>query len=205
MNNYKNIKTTWKDLPDILEKATSNLNIKISDPWNVIIGDSNLQTLGGIIRYSGSYLFDFSTNDFSEADILSASYSFLDCKNLSGIGKLPNNIVYATDMFTNCVELRYINTDGFINLGYAEYMFAGCTKLESIDTINFTNIKQASRMFYNCTSLKNIDMSGFENIENADEMFFNCKNLSGINPNFGKNLKNLESYNNMFEGCQKIY
>jgi chromosomal replication initiation ATPase DnaA len=31
------------------------------------------------------------------------------------------------------------------------------------------------------------------------------ENLSSINPLFGINLKNLKSYNNMFEGCQKIY
>src|SRR5574344_156369 len=256
MNNYKNIETTCKDLPNILKNADSNLKIKITDPENVVLGYHGIYgTLGYLINnYTGAYLVDFTPSDFSTAIYTANStYLFNGCTKLSGMCKLPSSITNASKMFANCTGLTSIDTSGFTNVtntGYmftgctnltsidtstftkvtsaycmfwgctnlksidtsgftnvtnADYMFQNCTGLTSIDTTAFTNVTNANNMFFNCTNLKNIDMSGFENIETADEMFFNCENLSSINPLFGINLKNLKSYNNMFEGCQKIY
>src|SRR5574344_209176 len=232
MNNYKNIETTCKDLPNILKNADSNLKIKITDPENVVLGYHGIYgTLGYLINnYTGAYLVDFTPSDFSTAIYTANStYLFNGCTKLSGMCKLPSSITNASKMFANCTgltsidtsaftnvtnaycmfwgctNLKSIDTSGFTNVTNADYMFQNCTGLTSIDTTAFTNVTNANNMFFNCTNLKNIDMSGFENIETADEMFFNCENLSSINPLFGINLKNLKSYNNMFEGCQKIY
>src|SRR5574344_713289 len=184
MNNYKSIYTTWKKLPSILKKTTSNLKIKIVDPENVVLDSSLIKgSLGYLVRnYTGKYLFDFTPSDFSTAKYTNNSISlFFNCENLSGICKLPNIITYASNMFYSCTELTSIDTSGFTNVTNAYSMFKYCAKLKSIDTSKFTNVKDAGSMFESCINLKDINML------------------------FGKNLKNFKRYDDMFEGCYKIF
>src|SRR5574344_1498785 len=162
---YTNTLTcTWLKLQTALSGAgtlTANTSITVSDPTNVVIGNSNTTgTLGYLIKkYTGSYLLDFTPSDFSTATYTANSNSlFYNCTKLSGMCKLPSSITNAIGMFQNCTGLTSIDASGFTNVTSANGMFNGCTGLTSIDTTAFTNVTNADYMFNGCTSLKSIYM-----------------------------------------------
>src|SRR5574344_435738 len=181
---YTNTLTcTWLKLQTALSGAgtlTANTSITVSDPTNVVIGNSNTTgTLGYLIKkYTGSYLLDFTPSDFSTATYTANSNSlFYNCTKLSGMCKLPSSITNAFRMFYNCAGLTSIDASGFTNVTNANGMFNGCTGLTSIDTTAFTNVTNANGMFNGCTSLKSIDATTFTNVTNADAMFADCTGL----------------------------
>src|SRR5574344_1543905 len=184
---YTNTLTcTWLKLQTALSGAgtlTANTSIKVSDPANVVIGNSNTTgTLGYLIKkYTGSYLLDFTPSDFSTATYTANSNSlFYNCTKLSGMCKLPSSITNAIGMFQNCTGLTSIDASGFTNVTNANGMFNGCKGLTSIDTTVFTNVLSADGMFANCTGLTSIDASGFTNVTDADYMFNGCTSLKSI-------------------------
>src|SRR5574344_554736 len=171
------VSTTWKDLPDILKNANSNLKIKITDPENVVIGDSGISgTLGYLIKnYTESYFLDFTPSDFSTSIYTTNSTNlFYSCTNLSGMCRLPSSITNANYMFYDCTGLTSIDTSTFTNVTSAWKMFTRCTRLTSIDTTAFTNVSNANSMFQYCTELTSIDTTAFTNVTIADWMFINC-------------------------------
>src|SRR5574344_441855 len=162
---YTNTLTcTWLKLQTALSGVgtlTANTSITVSDPTNVVIGNSGTSgTLGYLIKkYTGSYLLDFTPSDFSTATYTANSNSlFYNCTKLSGMCKLPSSITNAIGMFQNCTGLTSIDASGFTNVTSANGMFNGCTGLTSIDTTAFTNVTNADYMFNGCTSLKSIYM-----------------------------------------------
>src|SRR5574344_395660 len=202
---YTNTLTcTWLKLQTALSGAgtlTANTSITVSDPTNVVIGNSNTTgTLGYIIKsYTGSYLLDFTPSDFSTATYTADSiYLFYYCTNLSGMCKLPSSITNAFRMFSGCTGLTSIDTSAFKNVKYASSMFYNCAGLTSIDTTAFTNVTDANGMFYDCTGLTSIDTSGFTNVTGASGMFYNCTGLTSIDTSGFTNVTNA---NGMFNGC----
>src|SRR5574344_1916828 len=162
---YTNTLTcTWLKLQTALSGAgtlTANTSITVSDPTNVVIGNSNTTgTLGYLIKkYTVSYLLDFTPSDFSTATYTANSNSlFYNCTKLSGMCKLPSSITNAIGMFQNCTGLTSIDASVFTNVTNADGMFANCTGLTSIDTTAFTKVTVANGMFNGCTSLKSIYM-----------------------------------------------
>src|SRR5574344_690307 len=211
-DDYKYVETTWKDLKDTINNADSNLRIKITDPENVVLGDSGtFGTIGNIIyRYKGKYLFDFTPSDLSTAKYtpiysnIVESYNialFSYCTNLSGIGKLPTSITNTNKLFKKCINLTKVDTSSFKNTTFAGCMFQNCTSLISIDTSTFTNVKDAPCMFDGCTSLTNIDTSAFTNVTDADYMFYGCTSLTNIDTSA---FKNIESGKHMFDSCTNL-
>src|SRR5574344_5323 len=193
---YTNTLTcTWLKLQTALSGAgtlTANTSITVSDPTNVVIGNSNTTgTLGYLIKkYTGSYLLDFTPSDFSTATYTANSNSlFYNCTKLSGMCKLPSSITNAIGMFQNCTGLTSIDASGFTNVTNANGMFNGCTGLTSIDTTAFTNVTGAVNMFNGCTGLTSIDTSGFTNVTNASNMFNGCTGLTSIDTSAFTNVK----------------
>src|SRR5574344_1652009 len=205
---YTNTLTcTWLKLQTALSGAgtlTANTSITVSDPTNVVIGNSNTTgTLGYIIKsYTGSYLLDFTPSDFSTATYTADSiYLFYYCTNLSGMCKLPSSITNAFRMFSGCTGLTSIDTSAFKNVKYASSMFYNCAGLTSIDTTGFTNVTDAKGMFYDCTGLTSIDASGFTNVTNANGMFNGCTGLTSIDTTAFTNVTNADY---MFNGCTSL-
>src|SRR5574344_444337 len=164
---------TWAELQTALSGAgtlTANTSITVSDPANVVIGNSGTSgTLGYLIKnYTGSYRLDFTPSDFSTATYTADSNSlFYNCTKLSGMCKLPSSITNAFRMFSGCTGLTNIDTSGFTNVTSASSMFYNCAGLTSIDTSGFTKITNASCMFLGCAGLISIDASGFTNVTDA--------------------------------------
>src|SRR5574344_193633 len=120
---YTNTLTcTWLELQTALAGAgtlTANTSITVSDPANVVLGNSGTSgTLGYLIKnYTGSYLLDFTPSDFSTATYTTNSTNlFNGCTKLSGMCKLPSSITNAFRMFQNCTGLTSIDTSGFTNV-----------------------------------------------------------------------------------------
>src|SRR5574344_2045706 len=206
---YTNTLTcTWLELQTALSGAgtlTANTSITVSDPANVVIGNSNTTgTLGYIIKsYTGSYLLDFSPSDFSNAQYTSGATSlFSSCTKLSGMCKLPASITDASSMFQGCTSLASIDTSAFTNVTDASQMFSNCTSLASITgTAAFTNVTNASGMFFSCTSLASIDTAAFTNVTNANGMFFSCTSLASIDTSAFTNVTNASQ---MFSNCTSL-
>src|SRR5574344_2451264 len=184
---YTNTLTcTWLELQTALSGAgtlTANTSITVSDPANVVIGNSGTSgTLGYLIKnYTGSYRLDFTPSDFSTATYTANSNSlFYNCTKLSGMCKLPSSITNAFRMFYNCAGLTSIDTTAFTNVTNAICMFQKCTGLTSIDASGFTNVTNANGMFNGCTGLTSIDTTAFTNVTNADYMFNGCTSLKSI-------------------------
>src|SRR5574344_592691 len=202
---YTNTLTcTWLKLQTALSGAgtlTANTSITVSDPANVVIGNSGTSgTLGYLIKnYTGSYRLDFTPSDFSTATYTADSNSlFYNCTKLSGMCKLPSSITNAFRMFSGCTGLMNIDTSGFTNVTSASSMFYNCAGLTSIDTTAFTNVTNASNMFYKCTGLTNIDTSVFTNVTDASSMFYNCAGLISID---ASGFTNVTDASSMFHGC----
>src|SRR5574344_1211781 len=169
---YTNTLTcTWLKLQTALSGAgtlTANTSITVSDPANVVIGNSDTSgTLGYLIKsYTGSYLLDFTPSDFSTATYTANSNSlFYNCTKLSGMCKLPSSITNAFRMFSGCAGLMNIDTSGFTNVTNASNMFYNCVGLTSIDTSGFTNVTDASSMFYNCAGLTSNGKGWYEEVK----------------------------------------
>src|SRR5574344_996306 len=195
---------TWAELQTALSGAgtlTANTSITISDPANVVLGNSGISgTLGYLIKnYTGSYLLDFTPSDFSTSRYTTYStYLFFGCTKLSGMCNLPNNIIDASSMFLGCTKLTSIDTSAFTKVTNASSMFQGCTGLTSIDTTAFTNVKYADSMFYGCNNLVSIDTTAFTNVTNATNMFNGCTGLTSIDTTVFTNVTNA---NFMFSSC----
>src|SRR5574344_3158848 len=202
---YTNTLTcTWLKLQTALSGAgtlTANTSITVSDPTNVVIGNSNTTgTLGYLIKkYTGSYLLDFTPSDFSTATYTANSNSlFYNCTKLSGMCKLPSSITNAFRMFSGCTGLTSIDTSAFKNVKYASSMFYNCAGLTSRDTTAFTNVTDANYMFYDCTGLTSIDTSAFKNVKYATYMFTGCTRLTSIDTTA---FTNVTDANYMFYDC----
>src|SRR5574344_955394 len=200
-DDYKYVETTWEDLEDTINNADSNLRIKITDPENVVLGDSYTSgTIGNIIySYIGKYMFDFTPSDFSTAKYTVDSTNLFDgCINLSGMCKLPSSITNAQWMFNECIKLTIIDTSGFTKVTDADKMFYNCTELTSIDTTVFKNVTNAHGMFDGCTGLTSIDTTAFTNVTDADFMFDGCTGLTNIDTTAFTKVTDAE---NMFSNC----
>src|SRR5574344_340583 len=202
---YTNTLTcTWLKLQTALSGAgtlTANTSITVSDPTNVVIGNSNTTgTLGYLIKkYTGSYLLDFTPSDFSTATYTANSNSlFYNCTKLSGMCKLPSSITNAFRMFSGCTGLTSIDTSAFKNVKYASSMFYNCAGLTSRDTTAFTNVTDANYMFYDCTGLTSIDTSAFKNVKYATYMFTGCTRLTSIDTTA---FTNVTGASWMFQSC----
>src|SRR5574344_985831 len=204
MYKYTYIETTWKELPDILKNATSKLNIKITDPENVVLGNSSTPgTLGNIIiSYAKKYLVSFSPSDFSTSKFINNSIElFSNCTKLSGMCKLPSSITNAYMMFYGCIKIRNIDTSSFKNIVYANNMFDKCKNITNIDTSAFIKVTKAQYMFTGCTNLITINTSAFKNITDSSFMFEDCTKLASIDTSA---FTNVTDASGMFSNCTKI-
>src|SRR5574344_852782 len=205
---YTNTLTcTWAELQTALSGAgtlTANTSITISDPANVVLGNSGISgTLGYLIKnYTGSYLLDFTPSDFSTASYTTDSIKlFAYCTKLSGMCRLPSSITGAMYMFYYCTGLTSIDTSAFTNITSTYDMFWNCMGLTSIDTTAFKNVKDASNMFAVCAGLTSIDTSAFTNVTNADSMFIDCTGLTSIDTTAFTKVT-IASW--MFQNCTRL-
>src|SRR5574344_806287 len=198
---------TWAELQTALSGAgtlTANTSITISDPANVVLGNSGISgTLGYLIKnYTGSYLLDFTPSDFSTASYTTDSIKlFAYCTKLSGMCRLPSSITGAMYMFYYCTGLTSIDTSAFTNITSTYDMFWNCMGLTSIDTTAFKNVKDASNMFAVCAGLTSIDTSAFTNVTNADSMFIDCTGLTSIDTTAFTKVT-IASW--MFQNCTRL-
>lgn len=115
---------------------------------------------------------------------------FADC---IGITEIKENIdvsemTSASYMFTNCSNLKYINTTNwnFSKLSNITSLFRNCSSLEHIEFKNcdFSNAFYIYSLFEGCSSLKSIDISEWKTSNRLNSMlsvFKNCTSLEYIN------------------------
>ena len=199
-NSYKEV--LWKDLKKVIQDSEIDLKIKILDPENVMLGNSNnSSTLGYIIKNSRVKL-DFSPSDFSDSQFTSEIINmFSGCKNLVKMCKLPASITETYCMFDCCNSLVSVDTSNFTNVTEANGMFANCRSLVSVDTSNFTNVTEADSMFDFCSNLRHINTSVFTNTTSTRDMFRGCTALTSIDTSVFINDTDPEG---MFNGCTSL-
>ena len=127
--------------------------------------------------------------------------------------KNVNNIINMKNMFSGCLNLKYlhkislINTSKVVNMSG---MFYNCSKLEKIENnldLDISNVTDISGMFGGCTSLVEIcDISNWDtsNIINMNGLFGNCSSLKKI-PDISKwNISKTKYINGLFFGCSSL-
>ena len=127
---------------------------------------------------------------------------FLEIKGFS----ISNNIMYAKEMFKNCINLKTMIFENIIykNVNDLSYMFENCFSLSSLVLPIFSSnkLRNISFMFSNCTSLKYIEFPFINTISTKDMsgLFYGCSSLTSINLS-GFNTQNLKNISYMFAGC----
>ena len=149
---------------------------------------------GGVIPYSGEYLFAYYTN--------CTKINYLEKLDTSKIGTMHsmfNNSRKLTDL-----DLRTFKTENVYDMSA---MFFYCEGLETINVSSFntSNVTDMMQMFVGCKKLTSIDVSGFNTskVRNMSQMFSSCSGLTSINvDNF--NTSNVTSMNSMFSSCSGL-
>jgi hypothetical protein len=202
---YSNTLTcAFSELSSKLDELTENTSITISDPENVVIGDSDTNgTLGYIIKnYTGNFLLDFSTSNFSSITYAGTDNSFFtNCTKLSGMCALPTGITDARYTFDGCSNLVAVDTSTLSSVENAMGLFRGCTSLSKVDSSVFTKVTVARLMFKGCTSLVELNTSAFTNVVDASNMFADCTGFKSIDTS---SFSKVSDANGMFSGCTEL-
>jgi surface protein len=112
-------------------------------------------------------------------------------KALLRIDKLDTKgMVTAVDMFLNCINLNYINTDliDTSKVSNMQFMFNKCSALTQLDVSNWntSSVTTMQAMFYDCNKLASLDVSGWitSSVTTMKYMFKlipNCQLILGAN------------------------
>ena len=155
--------------------------------------------------------FDLSLLDCN--DIVSTSYWFYNCENLTTIQGLENlNTQNVTDMrymFYGCKNLTSLDVCNFDtrNVESMNYMFCDCSSLTSLDVRKFNtqNVTSLSGMFFNCKNLTSLDVSNFDTrkVTNMYCLFYNCSNLRSLDVS-KFDTKDVTNMGYMFCGCYSL-
>lgn len=149
----------------------------------------------------GDYLG--SVNIADAGDITSSIEMFFDCNQLT----FSNTNVfigskYTMSMYERCFSLQKIDTAPFLSAENADRMFAKCGLIELIDSSAFKNqLVSANEMFWNCNSLEFIETTGFESVKYAAGMFEECDSLMSVDLSY---FKSIVDASRMLRNCRTL-
>ena len=136
-------------------------------------------------------------------------YMFRYCYALEstpGITSSPN-VLDTSYMFTECRNLKMLNTFNTSKVTNMEYMFNGCRILCSVNLLDTSKVTNAQYMFYECTSMSKLPFFDFGSLTNGQYLFYNCYSIVNDRRTQGLPLfdfKNLTNGYYMFASCWRL-
>lgn len=175
-------------------------NINTSRVTNMVVMFQN---------YGGTSLdiSSFDTSNVTNMNGLFQGSSRLEYINMTGIGN--NNISQLNGIFGNCPNLKTIDMTR-VNFGtFSSYLFdISHTNVETIilSDANMSSITNWTGYFASVSNLKTIDLSGVDisNVTNMAGLFSGDAALKTIYVSNSWNVDNLNSSNDMFDGCTSL-
>ena len=157
--------------------ATGAYDVAGGDLHNLEAWKSNVKTA----------VFDKSFADYKPATCYTW---FANCNNMTAIVGMA----------------EYLNTEKVTDM---DDMFRNCSSLTDIDLSGFntSNVISMEGMFHSCSNLASLDLSNFNthNVYDMESMFNSCSMLQTIYVGDGWTTQNVDNYDDMFFGCNKLY
>lgn len=177
---------------------TTDTSIPISDVNSIYIKFNSETTF--IDFSNNNYIESISSIDLSNCPI--CDYMFSNCENLKRIESLNiENVKSMVGTFYNCRKLETVNglnTSQCVNISD---IFYNCINLYEVPEFNSENIQYIDRAFYNCSLLTNIFFSTLKNINGMYYTFYNCLRLEKLN-NF--NTSKSKNFDYTFYNCKSL-
>lgn len=144
-------------------------------------------------KHKGSYA-NFAMQYVTKAEIdlsgfTDCRYAFADCQNLESLtlkGTENGAILYITNMFTKCLELKNVPDFNTSNVIMADSCFRDCKSLKKITSLDVGKTTSMKEMFSDCTALEEVCELDCKNSKNVQAMFNYDSNLTTLG-----GLKNL--------------
>lgn len=145
--------------------------------------------------------------------ITDCRYAFADCQNLESLtlkGAENGAILYITNMFTKCLELKNVPDFNTSNVLMADSCFRDCKSLKKITSLNVGKTTSMREMFSGCTALEEVCELDCKNNKNVQAMFNYDSNLTTLGglKNLGKaytsSSVNYTSYNLNLTTCTNL-
>lgn len=168
-------------------------------------------------KHKGSYA-NFVMQYVTKAEIdlsgfTDCRYAFADCQNLESLtlkGTENGAILYITNMFTKCLELKNVPDFNTSNVIMADSCFRDCKSLKKITSLDVGKTTSMKEMFSGCTALEEVCELDCKNNKNVQGMFYNnssLKTLGGLKE-LGKaytgSSVNFTSYNLNLTTCTNL-
>lgn len=201
----------------MFDGATNLVDIKFGPKCTF----ENTQRMIGIFK-DCTKLTDLDLSTWNTSNVVTMSYMFHNCTNLSSIN-------FGDNFITSSVNTGYTpaSTKNVESLGSFSHMFDGCSSLTSLDLSGFdtSNARNMAYMFHNCSALQSLDVSGFDTSSVDIDSQFQRYDSTGkaVNKEFGgmaymfsgcSSLETLDVSNwntskvtnmrHMFDGCNKL-
>lgn len=149
---------------------------------------------------NNNYIESISSIDLSNCPI--CDYMFSNCENLKRIESLNiENVKSMVGTFYNCRKLETINGIDTSQCNDISDIFYNCIKLYEVPEFNFENIKYMDRAFYNCSLLTKITFNSLKNVKGMYYTFYNCLKLNTLSSFDTSNSKNFDY---TFYNCKEL-
>lgn len=115
--------------------------------------------------------------------ITDCRYAFADCQNLESLtlkGAENGAILYITNMFTKCLELKNVPDFNTSNVLMADSCFRDCKSLKKITSFDVGKTTSMREMFSGCTVLEEVCELDCKNNKNVQAMFSYDSNLTTL-------------------------
>lgn len=138
-------------------------------------------------KHKGSYA-NFVMQYVTKAEIdlsgfTDCRYAFADCQNLESLtlkGTENGAILYITNMFTKCLELKNVPDFNTSNVIMADSCFRDCKSLKKITSLDVGKTTSMKEMFSDCTALEEVCELDCKNNKNVQAMFNYDSNLTTL-------------------------
>lgn len=138
-------------------------------------------------KHKGSYA-NFVMQYVTKAEIdlsgfTDCRYAFADCQNLESLtlkGTENGAILYITNMFTKCLELKNVPNFNTSNVIMADSCFRDCKSLKKITSLDVGKTTSMKEMFSDCTALEEVCELDCKNNKNVQGMFYNNSSLKTL-------------------------
>lgn len=138
-------------------------------------------------KHKGSYA-NFVMQYVTKAEIdlsgfTDCRYAFADCQNLESLtlkGTENGAILYITNMFTKCLELKNVPNFNTSNVIMADSCFRDCKSLKKITSLDVGKTTSMKEMFSDCTALEEVCELDCKSNKNVQAMFNYDSNLTTL-------------------------
>ena len=164
--------------------------------------------------YGCSSLTTLDLSKFNTANVTDMSLMFYACRRLTTLALSHFNTAKVTTMnamFHSCGSLTTLDISNFNTAMVTDMstMFQSCGRLTSLDLSSFNTamVTSMKNMFICCSNLTSLDLSTFatSKVTDMSEIFSRCSNIAYIIVDKGWSTQSVNSSDNMFQGCDKLY